>query len=167
MTFDLIGWGALNVDRLCKINEFAQVDGETFIFDEKKTCGGSASNTIIGASKLGLTTGYIGKIGNDPNGQLMKDYLEKNNVDISHLIIDSEGETGEVLGFIDAYGNRKLYVTPKVNDKITSSEISREYIENTKILHLTSFVGLDSNESSIDTQFELLKEYQYILSACP
>ena len=47
MTFDIIGWGALNVDRLCKVNEFAPEDGETFIYEEAKTCGGSASNTII------------------------------------------------------------------------------------------------------------------------
>lgn len=158
MTFDLIGWGALNVDRLCKINDFAPIDGETFIFEEKKSCGGSASNTIIGASKLGLNTGYIGKIGNDPNGRMMKEYLEKNNVDTNHLIIDSRGETGEVLGFIDADGNRKLYVTPKVNDEITNKEINREYIQDTRILHLTSFVGLNPDDPSINTQFELLEE---------
>ena len=158
MTFDIIGWGALNVDRLCKVNEFAPTDGETFIYEETKTCGGSASNTIIGASKLGLNSGYIGKIGNDSNGRMMKDYLEENNVDTNHLIIDEDDETGEVMGFIDNEGNRKLYVTPKVNDKIYNEDINREYINNTHILHLTSFVGLKPNEYSINTQFELLEE---------
>lgn len=158
MKFDIIGWGALNVDRLCKINDFAPIDGETFIFEEKKSCGGSASNTIIAMSKLGSNTGYIGKIGNDPNGFMMQDYLQKNNVNTDHLIIDQEGETGEVLGFIDADGNRKLYVTPKINDKISNDDINREYIRSTKILHLTSFVGLNPDDPSIKTQFELLEE---------
>lgn len=158
MTFDLVGWGALNVDRLCKVNDFAPIDGETFIYEEKKSCGGSASNTIIGASKLGLNTGYIGKIGNDSNGQMMKEYLEKNNVDTQHLIIDENNETGEVIGFIDSQANRKLYVTPKVNDKISNEEINRDYIKDSKILHLTSFVGLNPDDPSINTQFELLDE---------
>jgi ribokinase len=158
MTFDIIGWGALNVDRLCKVNEFAPEDGETFIYEESKSCGGSASNTIIATSKLGLNVGYIGKIGNDSNGLMMKEYLEENSVDTAHLIMDKNEETGEVIGFIDKKGNRKLYVTPKVNDKISNDDIDREYIKNTKILHLTSFVGLNPDDPSVDTQFELLDE---------
>lgn len=158
MKFDIVGWGALNVDRLCRVNDFAPKDGETFIVEEQKSCGGSASNTIIGTSKLGLNVGYIGKIGNDSNGLMMKEYLEENNVNTNHLIIDSDNETGEVIGFIDNQGDRKLYVTPKTNDKIFNNEINRDYIRNTKILHLTSFVGLNDNDPSINTQFELLKE---------
>ncbi len=157
MKFDIIGWGALNVDRLCKVNEFAPEDGETFIYEETKSCGGSASNTIIGTAKLGLNAGYIGKIGKDSNGKMMKEYLEKNNVNTDHLI-ESKGETGEVIGFVDNEGNRKLYVTPKINDKISNDEINRNYILNTEILHLTSFVGLNPNDPSITTQFELLEE---------
>lgn len=157
MKFDIIGWGALNVDRLCQVNEFAPTDGETFIYNETKSCGGSASNTIIGTAKLGLQTGYIGKIGKDSNGKMMKEYLEENNVNTEHLI-QSEGETGEVLGFVDDKGNRKLYVTPKINDKIFNNEINRDYVLNTNILHLTSFVGLNPEDPSINTQLELLEE---------
>ncbi len=157
MTFDIIGWGALNVDRLCQVNEFAPTDGETFIYNETKSCGGSASNTIIGTAKLGLNAGYIGKIGSDSNGEMMKEYLQSNNVNTDHLI-QSEGETGEVIGFVDDEGNRKLYVTPKINDKISNEEINRDYILDTNVLHLTSFVGLNPDDPSINTQFELLEE---------
>lgn len=157
MKLDIIGWGALNVDRLCQVNEFAPADGETFIYNETKSCGGSASNTIIATAKLGLNSGYIGKIGTDSNGLMMKKYLQDNNVNTDHLI-EEEGETGEVIGFVDDEGNRKLYVTPKINDKIYNEDIDREYILNTKILHLTSFVGLNPEDPSINTQFELLEE---------
>ncbi|RAP52593.1 MAG: hypothetical protein BZ138_02840 [Methanosphaera sp. rholeuAM270] len=157
MKLDIVGWGALNIDRLCQVNEFAQADGETFIYKETKSCGGSASNTIIATAKLGLKSGYVGKIGSDSNGKMMKDYLKNNNVNIDHLI-ESDGETGEVIGFIDNEGNRKLYVTPKINDKIANDDIDRNYLLNTKILHLTSFVGLDDNDPSINTQFEILEE---------
>lgn len=157
MSLDIVGWGALNVDRLCKVHEFAPSDGETFIYGESKSCGGSASNTIIGTAKLGLNAGYVGKIGKDSNGQMMKDYLKANNVNTDHLI-EADGETGEVIGFVDGQGNRKLYVTPKINDKICNEDINREYILDSKVLHLTSFVGLDDNDPSIDTQFEILEE---------
>lgn len=157
MKFDIIGWGALNIDRLCHVNEFAPSDGETFVNYETKSCGGSAANTILGMAKLGLNTGYIGKVGSDSNGKMMLDYLETNNVNTGHLI-RGEGETGEVIGFVDSSGNRKLYVTPKINDTISNGEINREYIKNTKILHLTSFVGLNPEDPSVQTQMELLDE---------
>lgn len=157
MKFDIIGWGALNIDRLCHVNEFAPSDGETFVNYETKSCGGSAANTIIGMAKLGLKTGYIGKVGNDSNGKMMQDYLESHNVDTTHLI-KGNGETGEVIGFVDSSGDRKLYVTPKINDTISNSEIKRDYLKNTKLLHLTSFVGLNPEDPSIDTQMELLDE---------
>lgn len=157
MSLDIVGWGALNVDRLCNVHEFAPTDGETFIYNESKTCGGSASNTIIATAKLGLNSGYIGKIGLDSNGQMMKEYLMKNNVNTDHLI-EAEGETGEVIGFVDGEGNRKLYVTPKINDKIYNEDINRDYILDSKLLHLTSFVGLNEDDPSIQTQFEILEE---------
>lgn len=157
MSLDIVGWGALNIDRLCQVHKFAPTDGETFIYNETKSCGGSASNTIIGTAKLGLNSGYVGKIGLDSNGQMMKDYLKDNNVNTDHLI-ETEGETGEVIGFVDDEGNRKLYVTPKINDKISNGDIDRDYILNSKLLHLTSFVGLDDNDPSIKTQFEILEE---------
>ncbi|WP_302290767.1 carbohydrate kinase family protein [Methanosphaera stadtmanae] len=99
----------------------------------------------------------MGKVGNDSNGKMMQDYLESHNVDTTHLI-KGNGETGEVIGFVDSSGDRKLYVTPKINDTISNSEIKRDYIKNTKLLHLTSFVGLNPEDPSIDTQMELLDE---------
>lgn len=157
MTYDIIGWGALNIDRLCKVNEFADADGETFINEETKSCGGSAANTVIAASKLGLNTGYIGKIGNDSNGKMMYDYLKKNNVNVDGLII-KKGETGEVIGFVDKDGERKLYVNPKINDTINKNEVNVDYLKNTQILHITSFVGKNPEDPSVKTQMELLKE---------
>ncbi|MCD7781675.1 MAG: carbohydrate kinase family protein [Methanosphaera sp.] len=157
MTYDVIGWGALNVDRLCSVDEFAPSDGETFINSETKTPGGSAANTIIGMAKLGLKTAYIGKVGSDSNGKILLDYLEDNNVDTKG-VIRSDGESGEVIGFVDKTGDRKLYVTPKDNDYISIDEIDPDYISNTNIIHLTSFVGYGDDSTSIETQFDVIKD---------
>lgn len=168
MSLDIIGWGALNVDRLCKVKEFACVDGETFIDTETRSCGGSAANTVIAASKLGLNTGCIGKIGNDSNGKLIYNYLKENNVNIDNLIL-KKGETGEVIGFVDRDGERKLYVNPKINDTITKDEIKTNYLKDTQILHITSFVGKNPEYPSIDTQMEIIKELSssFIISSDP
>ncbi len=118
-----------------------------------QSCGGSAANTIIGLSRLGLKTGYIGKIANDPDGKLLLENLQNEKVNTDAVITVDEGRTGNVMGFVDDTGQRALYVDPGVNDLIKPEEIKKEYLQNIKILHLTSFVG-----GSIKAQETILDE---------
>ena len=43
----------------------------------KETAGGSAANTISTLAKLGLKTGYIGKIADDLKGKVFKKRLDR------------------------------------------------------------------------------------------
>ena len=59
---EVVGFGALNVDKIFKVPRIAGGDEESFISEEKCcSAGGSAANTIVGLSRLGIKTGYIGK----------------------------------------------------------------------------------------------------------
>lgn len=152
---DVIGFGALNVDKLYNVNKITHEDEETFITDFKQFCGGSAANTIIGLSKLEINTGFIGKVSNDIDGNILLTNLQKEGVNTEGIIISENGRSGNVLGFVDKEGQRALYVDPGVNDLIQSSEIDLNYLENSKIIHLTSFVG------------ESVKAQKYILNELP
>lgn len=148
---DVIGFGALNVDKLYKVANIAGIDGESFIKGEENNPGGSAANTIIGLSKLGLITSYIGKIAGDDEGDILEYNLMINDVYTNNLIYADKGNSGKVLGFISDDGDRELYVDPGVNDEISIDEINPLNINQTKILHYSSFVG-----DSINAQKELL-----------
>jgi ribokinase len=152
MSLDVVGFGALNVDKLYQVNKIAKEDEEAYIKDLTLSCGGSAANTIVGLSRLGLKTGYIGKVSNDPEGKLVLNNLKNEDVNTNGIII-GEGRTGSVMGYVDLSGQRALYVDPGVNDLIKSEEIKVEYLKDVKILHLTSFVG-----ASIKAQETLLEE---------
>ena len=58
---DVIGFGALNVDKLHSVEAIVSKDDESFIKNMKRTPGGSAANTIIGLSKLNHPVSLIGK----------------------------------------------------------------------------------------------------------
>ena len=141
INIDVIGFGALNVDKLYKVANIAEIDGESFIKDEESTPGGSAANTIIGLSKLGCSTSYIGKIADDEDGDLLEYNLMINDVYLTNLIYADEGHSGKVLGFVSDKGERALYVDPGVNDDIGIDEITILNVNQAKILHYTSFVG--------------------------
>jgi len=141
MTFDVIGFGALNVDKLYRVNRIAKEDEESFVIDFKESPGGSAANTIVGLARLGLKTGFIGKVAEDREGELLLNDFRRENVDIKGIIVSREGSSGVVMGYIDVKGERALYVNPGVNDWLEFKEINLEYANSAEFLHLTSFVG--------------------------
>lgn len=146
---EVIGFGALNVDKLYSVENIAGADEESFIKTSQDTPGGSAANTIVGLSKLGVSTSIIGKIAEDDDGDLIEYNLAMNGVFSNNLIYADSGSTGKCLGFVDSEGNRCLYVDPGVNDEIVIDEINTLNIMRCKIMHYSSFVG-DSFKTQID-----------------
>ncbi len=150
--FDIVGFGALNVDKLFKVNKFAKAEEEIFVEDYAEACGGSAANTAVGVARLGCKSGYIGKVGCDREGDmLIKDFCNE-GVNTDGVIRAKEGKSGSVLGFVDKKGARALYINPGVNDTIKLEEVNSRYASQARFLHLTSFVG----EQSFQTQKKLL-----------
>lgn len=139
--FDVMGFGALNLDKLFNVNRIVGKNDEGFVTDYQEYCGGSAANTIVGLTRLGLNTGFVGKVAGDKEGQRMLDALTREGVDVAGIAISQQGHSGLVMGFVDRDGERALYVAPGVNDMITFEEVDIDYVKHTKLLHLTSFVG--------------------------
>jgi len=154
MKFDCVCFGALNVDKLYRVNRIAREDEHSFITDYVEAPGGSAANTAVGLARLGSRVGYIGKVANDSEGKFLLDDFKKENVDVKSVAISKTGISGIVFGFIDEEGNRALYVAPGVNDSLGFEEINLEYACNTEFLHFTSFVG----ERPFIAQKKLLKD---------
>lgn len=150
---EVIGFGALNVDKLYSVDKIVSTDEESFIKSETDAPGGSAANTIVGLSRLGCSTSIIGKIAEDEDGDLIEYNLAINGVFTNNLIYSEKGSTGKCIGFVDKKGERCLYISPGVNDDIKIDEINPLNIMRCKIMHYTSFVG-----ESFNTQIELLEK---------
>lgn len=141
MKFDVVCFGALNMDKLYRVNRIAREDEESHITDFKESPGGSAANTAVGLARLGLKIGFIGKVSDDREGKLLIEDFEKESVDTNGIVTLRGGRSGAVIGFVDEKGERALYVDPGVNDSLQFEEINLQYAQNTEFLHLTSFVG--------------------------
>jgi ribokinase len=154
MTFDVVGFGALNLDKLFKVNIIAKEEQEGFVKTVTESPGGSAANTTVGTARLDLKTGYIGKIAKDREGQVLLNEFKKEGVDTKGITVSKTGRSGTVMGFVDPNGDRALYVDSGVNDRINVKDVKMDYVSDTKFLHLTSFVG----EKTFRTQKEVLKQ---------
>jgi ribokinase len=154
-TIDVIGFGAMNIDRLYRVQRVL-VDGEATIMQQTLAPGGSAANTIYGLAKLGIKTGFIGAIGDDDEGKLLLDDFQSMGIDISQIKIKGETATGSVLCLTDRRGRRALYVSPGANGLLTWQDIDSQYLNQARVIHLSSFVA--------DEQFRLQHQ---VLSAIP
>ena len=69
-----------------------QVLGKVQHLKKGETSGGSAANTICGLAAMGVTTGFIGKVGKDRLGKVFENDLVRNGI---HPVLQySDNETG-------------------------------------------------------------------------
>jgi 5-dehydro-2-deoxygluconokinase len=88
---DVISLGRLCID--LNANEFNRPMEETMTFT--KYVGGSPANITIGLARLGLKTGFIGKVADDQMGRFITNYLKENNINTDGVKVD---QTGAVTG---------------------------------------------------------------------
>lgn len=87
--------------------------------------GGSASNTIVGLSKLGIQTGFLGRIGKDIFGEYYKNDLVNHGVTPYLSISDTEA-SGVATTFISADGQRTFGTFLGAAATLTASDLKDE-----------------------------------------
>ncbi len=139
-SLEIIGFGAMNIDQLYLVQR-TLTDGEAPIKGVTLSPGGSAANTVYGLAKLGIASGFIGAVGNDDPGQMLLRDFERVGVDSSQIKVKPKAETGSVICLTDRLGRRALYVSPGANRLLTARDIALDYLNQAKILHLSSFIN--------------------------
>ena len=147
--FEVIGLGALNVDRFYRVERILG-DGESVTRGVALYPGGSAANTIHGLARLGVRTGFIGAVGDDADGKVLRRAFQRVGVDTTQVQVKPHAPTGSVLCLSDEMGRRSLYVTPGANNLLTAGDIDLPYLKNTQILHLATFVDNRQFELSVE-----------------
>ena len=103
--------------------------------------GGAPANVAVAASRLGSSTGFIGKVGDDAFGRSLADTLKKDNVDIRGLYYDDYQPTTMAIVSVDESGERdfSFYRKPGADTQLTVDEAVAALSEDLpKILHVGS-----------------------------
>ncbi len=139
-SIEVVGLGALNIDHIYKVDRILD-DGEAVVNRMVSSPGGSAANTVYGLAKLGVTTGFVGVVGDDAEGKILLQDFQKVGVDISRIGIGRGARTGSVLCLSDKLGRRSLYVTPGANNRLSIDDPDLTYINQATMVHISSFAG--------------------------
>ncbi len=102
--------------------------------------GGAPANVLASISKLGGTTAFIGKVGNDMFGHYLCDVLKSHNIDASGVKFSERVRT--TLAFVQLADNGdrsfSFYRNPGADTMLEPSEVDYEIIKNSKVFHFGS-----------------------------
>lgn len=85
--------------------------------------GGKGSNVSVALGRLGIHTAYIGKVGNDPWGDLGEKWMQNAGVDTTWLYRTSEVSTGTGLVIIGPDGQNAIIDGDSSSVKLTFKEV--------------------------------------------
>ena len=99
--------------------------------------GGAPCNVLALLNKMGKKTAFLGKVGRDQFGTLLRDTITEAGIDASHLMIDDKVNT--TLAFVHTFpdGDREFsfYRNPGADMMLTENEVDPAFIAQTKIFH--------------------------------
>jgi len=129
--FDVIALGELLID----FTMAGKSEQDNNLFE---ACpGGAVSNVLAILNKLGKKTAFIGKVGNDQFGLLLKNTLLETGINTEGLYLDETVNT--TLAFVHTMpdGDRdfSFYRNPGADMMLNEDEIKESFITQGKVLH--------------------------------
>ena len=99
--------------------------------------GGAPCNVLALLNKMGKKTAFIGKVGKDQFGTLLRDTITEAGIDASNLMVDENVNT--TLAFVHTFpdGDREFsfYRNPGADMMLTADEVNPEVVKDTKVFH--------------------------------
>ena len=99
--------------------------------------GGAPCNVLALLNKMGKKTAFIGKVGKDQFGTLLRDTITEAGIDASNLMVDENVNT--TLAFVHTFpdGDREFsfYRNPGADMMLTADEVYPEVVKDTKVFH--------------------------------
>ncbi|HIY19587.1 MAG TPA: carbohydrate kinase [Candidatus Blautia avistercoris] len=99
--------------------------------------GGAPCNVLAMLNQLGKKTAFIGKVGNDQFGTMLKAALQEVNIETKGLLMDDSVHT--TLAFVHTFpdGDRDFafYRNPGADMMLTKEEVSEDLIRSSRLFH--------------------------------
>ena len=139
MGFDVVGLGCSALDYLGVVPRRPRVDEKIEMSDFTRQGGGPMATALVTLSRLGSSTSYIGKVGDDEAGKFILKEFEKEGVDTSGVIV--EKDTSSLFAFCVVEkntGKRTIFWHSGTCSELAPKELNKQLILSAKFLHLDS-----------------------------
>ena len=149
---DVITLGEALIDFVSTTSGVSLLDADAF----KKAAGGAPANVAVGLAKLGVSSGFMGKVGDDAFGHFLAKTMEEAGVDVQAMRYSTDARTTLAFVSLQEDGERDFmfYRHPSADMLYRADEIDETYIQSANILHFGSISLIDEPSRSA-THFAL------------
>lgn len=135
--------------------EFSQqLTRATKDLNRQRASGGSAANTIHGMSRLGVNTGFVGKVGQDELGKFFLEDMKQAGID-PHLF-KSQTDSGRAIALVSPDSERTFATFLGAAVELSPEDLTPQLFEGYQYLHLEGY--LIQNHELMKRAFELARE---------
>jgi len=133
---EVICLGELLIDFVPTVTGVGLAGAETF----RKAAGGAPANVAVGLARLGVSSAFLGMVGEDGFGHFLADTLREAGVDVGQLRFTKASRTALAFVSLAADGDREFlfYRDPGADTLLSPDDISAEDIASAKMLHYGS-----------------------------
>jgi fructokinase len=133
---EIICLGELLIDFVPTVTGTSLIEAPAF----KKAPGGAPANVAVGLARLGVSSAFMGKVGDDPFGQFLARTLADAGVDIGPLCFTDQARTALAFVSLRADGEREFmfYRHPSADMLFTPDEVDEAALRAAKALHYGS-----------------------------
>jgi sugar/nucleoside kinase (ribokinase family)/D-arabinose 5-phosphate isomerase GutQ len=140
---DAVGCGSMVVDQFIRTPRIISAE-EKILLDsgrngappEPPAVGGVVLNHLGWARVLGLDVGIFGKMGDDRYGEILRGGMNALGIR-HHLTLDGSASSSATI-FVDAEGNRAIYMVRGATAELKAAEIRRRHATFVRNAHLVS-----------------------------
>ena len=136
MANDVVGLGCACLDFLGIVPRLPAGDEQIWMSDSTQQGGGMVSTALVTLSRLGASTAFVGKIGNDMAGRVVKEEFELYGVDATHLGIAPGESTPISMILVDAPTGQRTIMAGGTTVALPAAEVPAELVSSAKYLHL-------------------------------
>lgn len=131
MKYDVVALGELLID--FTLNGTSQQGNNMY----EANPGGAPCNVLAMLNKMNKKTAFIGKVGQDAFGKILKDTIDEVGIDSTGLVFDKYVNTTLAFVNTDKSGERSFsfYRKPGADMMLNTDEVNIDLIRNTKIFH--------------------------------
>lgn len=164
-SFDITLAGEINLDLvLYGLPTEIPLDRELLASRFEVTLGSSSAILSHNLASLGMTTGFITRVGRDELGQMALDRLAESGADVSRVVTASNGTTTGVTVLLHHGSERRILTYPGTMSEMSLADLDVDYLASGRHFHLSSLFLQHALQPDLPGLFRELKSRGLTLS---
>ena len=135
---DLVGVGLNATDTVVPLSNYPARGSKVEYSTVSVLPGGQVASTVVACQHWGMTTRYVGKLGDDAAAKLHREAFARAGVE-TQIVTVQGGASPQSLILVDAGGERTVLCRRDERLILQPSDLKREWIVNARALHVDGY----------------------------